>query len=185
MACEFPSRSERSGVGDNSQNLNGPSRRSSRARLPRKRRMRRRAVPLFLQCAQRGARPLGGDLLRPAARTLGRIALSLFARAIRCSPALRGRQLHPRAARLRKSNGDRLFSRTGAVLPLPDVFYLLAHKLPGLRARSLSFTRVLPRSLDGCFFRHSARLKGNRVASVEIRSLPQWRGAMPCDVSFS
>jgi hypothetical protein len=39
-----------------------------------------------------------------------------------------------------------------------------------LCAWSLSFTRILPRSLDGSFFRHSARSMCNRVASVAIRS---------------
>src|SRR5512143_332051 len=61
---------------------------------------------------------------------------------------LRGRPLpgwpesHSGPARLRQTDRDRLLGRAGAVLSLADVMHLLAHELPGLRARRLPLAPV-------------------------------------------
>jgi hypothetical protein len=126
------------------------------ARLFGKRCMRRRGMSFFFQRRQCRARPLGGRAFRRAATCLGRIARSLFTRALRSGPALRRRQFHPRAPRLREPDGDRLLRRPGAMFAFANMVHLLANELSGLRAGSLSFTRVLSRSIDGSFFRHDA-----------------------------
>jgi hypothetical protein len=65
------------------------------------------------------------------------------------------RQFNSRPARLGKTDSDRLFRGSGAVLPLSNVFHFFAHKLASLSAGRFAFALVFAHSFDYFFFRHN------------------------------
>src|SRR5205814_947228 len=64
-------------------------------------------------------------------------------------------QLYSCPPRLRETNGDRLFRRSGAVFAFPDVFHLFADKLASLGGRRLAFALVFARAFNRFFFCHN------------------------------
>src|SRR5262249_11946449 len=92
-----------------------------------------RPVTLTLQNARACAAPLRCGAMcgrRPVPALV--VTLGLVARALGLLTWRRRLQLHPRAARLRKTNGDRLLRRACAVLALADVVKLLPDEFPRL-----------------------------------------------------
>src|SRR5664279_342617 len=73
-----------------------------------------------------------------------------FASPPRSSSSRRG-QLHAGTARLRQTNGNRLFGRGRAVLAFADVVHLLFHEFAGLGAGRFSLARIFVGALQ-CFF---------------------------------
>jgi hypothetical protein len=89
------------------------------------------------------------------------------------------RELHSRAPRLRKTNGDRLLRIAHAMFALPDLVNLRAHKFTSLCARGFSLAGVTPRAIDGPFIRHeiifsplSAMTSGRFRTNGHWKSLP-------------
>jgi hypothetical protein len=104
-----------------------------------------------------------------------KIALRLLAHPSRSLSALGCFQIDTRAARLGKSNGNRLLRRTGAMFTLSNMVHFLAHKFARLRAGRLAFFRILMRSVNDFVFRHLNLLKfclGEFWIDVHVQTLP-------------
>ncbi len=120
------------------------------ARVPRQRRLRRRRAPLALQRAPHGTRPLRRRPLAGAPGSLLRAATRLGRRR-----SIRGRrQLHTRAARLRKADRDRLLGRARTVFSFPHMFDFLADELPRLGRGRLPGAFVRAGPSNGLLFWH-------------------------------
>src|SRR2546428_606843 len=135
-------------------------------RLARERAMRSGAARLALQ------RALGGAAApaRHGAR-VDAVRAHALARAL----AFAGER-HPRAARLRKADGDRLLGRPGAVPSLADVLDFLADELAGYGAGGLTLARFSARAFEGAFFGHG-------VSFRRVSSAPLSRPRAPCAAS--
>src|SRR5947209_6185425 len=87
---------------------------------------------------------------RSPSLVLRRLKLLLFGHA-----NLRAPQVNTGSTRLRETNGDRLFRRSGAVFAFPNVFHLFAHELAGLGGRRFAFALVFARAFNRFFFWHN------------------------------
>ena len=117
------------------------------------------AVAFPLQRAKSRARPGTRHGFLAPAPTLSSLAFSRMPRA-RGRRSLFGRgKIHTSLACLRQPDGDRLFRRTRAVLPLANVFDLLAHEFTGLRRGRAARAFVVASPLQGGLVGHTRCLR--------------------------
>lgn len=123
-----------------------------------------------LQCLKHGLRPFTRDFLYTASFPFFEIAFRLLARFVGNRAFSRRRQLHARATRLRKTDGDCLFRRTRAVLTSPNSLDFFADKLTGLGRGCLAFALVPACAFECLLFRHRKRGSSQRrTVAIKMR----------------